>query len=131
MKSLITGGTGFVGGVLQEHLRALGEDVVALGRADGGDVTDRDGLTESIARVQPEVIFHLAAQSHVPTAWEDPITTLRCNVEGTMNVLDAAYSAGTRRVVIASSADVYGAVSAEDLPLGAHGTVHVLSLIHI
>lgn len=118
MRSLITGGAGFVGQVLQEYLRAQGDEVIALDRNNGGDVTDRDGITEAFRERRPDVVFHLAAQSHVPTSWEDPIATLRCNVEGTVNVLDAAHAASpTTRVVMASSADVYGAVNVEELPI--------------
>lgn len=118
MKTLLTGGTGFVGTALSQHLREFGDDVVAFDRREGGpDVTDREAIRAAIKSLRPSVIYHLAAQSHVPTAWEDPVETLRVNVEGTLNVLDAAHESGVERVIISSSAQVYGAVAEEELPL--------------
>jgi len=119
MRALITGASGFVGTYLHQHLLDSGDEVVALARRTGGpDVTDRAGIHESIGVADPEVIYHLAAQSHVPTSWDDPIGTLRANVEGTQNVLDAALAAGGARVLVVTSAEIYGAVTAEELPIG-------------
>lgn len=118
MKSLVTGGSGFVGRTLVGHLEEMGDDVTALDRSrDGIDLTDRNATLEAIGGIQPEMIYHLAAQAHVPAAWSDPINTFRCNVEGTLNVVDAARATGVQRVVFASSADIYGAVDQRDLPI--------------
>lgn len=118
MRALLTGGTGFLGTELSNHLRGHGDEVVAFDRRRGDpDITDRGALRKAFADFQPDVVYHLAAQSHVPTAWEDPIATLRINVEGTLNVLDAAVEADVGRVIVSSSAQVYGTVTESALPL--------------
>ena len=118
MRALIVGASGFVGRALSTHLLATGDEVIAPVRADGGpDVTDRDGVHRFVDASEPDVVYHLAAQSHVPSSWSDPIGTLRVNVEGTQNVLDAARAAGDARVIVVSSAEVYGSVNVDDLPI--------------
>ncbi len=118
MRSLITGAAGFVGQVLQEHLRACGDEVLVSDRSIGGpDISDRDAVFAHMESLQPEIVFHLAGQAHVPTAWTDPVGTLRANVEGTQNVLDAARHAGVNRVLAVTSAEVYGLVTTDDLPI--------------
>ncbi len=118
MHALITGAAGFVGRALSSHLHDAGDVVTGLDRVEGSpDITDRNALRDVISSVSPDVIYHLAAQSHVPTSWIDPISTLRTNVEGTQNVLDAAHDADVGRVLVVSSAEVYGAVSLDMLPI--------------
>ncbi len=118
MKAYVTGAAGFVGRILCEHLEAAGHEVLASDRSTGGpDLVDRIGVAASIGEARPEVIFHLAGQSHVPTSWSDPIGTLRANVEGTQNVVDAAFTHGVRRVLAVTSAEVYGRVEADHLPV--------------
>lgn len=73
-----------------------------------------------ISQSTPDVVYHLAAQSHVPTSWRDPIGTMRTNAEGTQNVLDGSYEAGVSRVLVVSSAEVYGSLSPEMLPIDEH-----------
>lgn len=122
MRALITGASGFVGRTLANHLRSEGDSVIGLSRATGGpDLTDRSAVHAAITAHEVDAIYHLAAQSHVPTAWSDPITTLRVNVEGTQNVLDAADVApGRPRVLVVTSAEVYGAVTPKELPIDEH-----------
>lgn len=116
MRALVTGASGFVGSALTAHLEAEGDEIVFVDRARGGvDITDRASIGKAIQDADAEVVYHLAAQAHVPTAWKEPVATMRCNVEGTINVLDAAYDAGVKRVVFASSAEVYGSVT--ELPV--------------
>ena len=113
MRALVTGANGFVGTHLVSHLRVCGDDVVE----SAGDITDRDRLAEHVAHHRPEVVYHLAAQADVGGSWADPIPTLRVNVEGTVNLLDASVAAGVRRVLAVTSADIYGPVVEADLPL--------------
>jgi GDP-4-dehydro-6-deoxy-D-mannose reductase len=125
MRALITGGAGFVGRVLQEHLRAFGDDVVVSDRSLGGpDISNRDAVFDHVRDAGAEVVYHLAGQAHVPTSWVDPIGTLRANVEGTQNVLDAARAAGVQRVLAVTSAEVYGLVTDADLPISEHQPLH-------
>ena len=119
MKALITGGGGFVGLYLAAHLAEHGDSVVSTDRsgANALDITDRAATHDAMARHRPEVVYHLAALSHVGESWKDPTGTLRVNIEGTANVLDAARAADVRRVVVIGSAEEYGRVDERDLPL--------------
>ena len=118
MKSLITGASGFAGRALQAHLADVGDEVVGWSRSNGDpDITDRSQVFEAIATALPDVVYHLAAQSHVPTAWADPMNTLSVNVGGTQNVLDAAIAANQPRVIVVTSAEVYGSVGPQQLPI--------------
>jgi GDP-4-dehydro-6-deoxy-D-mannose reductase len=123
MRALVTGANGFVGIHLVHHLRACGDDVVE----SSVDITDRDRLAAHFDEVQPEVVYHLAAQADVGGSWNAPIPTLRVNVEGTVNVLDASIAAGVRRVLAVTSADIYGPVTDADLPLTEDQAVRPVS----
>ena len=118
MKALVTGAGGFVGKHLIEHLEKSGDDVFGTDIISGGpDLNDPVGLADLFHDVLPEVIFHLAGQADVGYSWDAANETFRSNAEGTLNVLTAARSAGVARVVTVTSADIYGIVNSEDLPL--------------
>lgn len=118
MKALITGAGGFVGHHLVRHLQDSGDEVIITDRSlDGLDITDAPSLLELFRRVRPEVVYHLAGASDVGGSWSTPQATFRANAEGTLNVLWAAREAGVERVLTVGSADVYGKVSPEDLPI--------------
>jgi GDP-4-dehydro-6-deoxy-D-mannose reductase len=119
VKALITGGRGFVGNYLRHHCEEAGDDVVAIDHSgeEPVDITDREALHASLARHRPEVVYHLAALSHVGESWGDPTAVLRVNVEGTAHLLNAARTAGVGRVVVIGSAEEYGRVEERDLPL--------------
>jgi GDP-4-dehydro-6-deoxy-D-mannose reductase len=118
MKALITGAGGFVGRHLVAHLESQGDEVLTTDRAsDGLDITDAPALLETFRRRRPEVVYHLAGASDVGGSWSTPQATFRSNAEGTLNVLWAARESGVQRVLTVGSADVYGKVSAEDLPI--------------
>ncbi|MGI9604759.1 MAG: GDP-mannose 4,6-dehydratase [Acidimicrobiales bacterium] len=118
MRSLVTGGAGFVGQALRQHLADAGDDVITTDRASGGpDITDREAVATFIGAHDVDVIYHLAAQAHVPTSWRDPIGTFRVNAEGTQNVLDAIGESSDTRVIVVTSAEVYGAVPTDRLPI--------------
>ncbi|MGQ0823964.1 MAG: GDP-mannose 4,6-dehydratase [Actinomycetota bacterium] len=118
MKALVTGASGFVGQHLCAHLRQTGDDVVACDR-DGPhsfDITDREAVHDAFTRHRPDVVFHLAAFTHVGKSWQRPREVLRVNVEGTANVLDAAGASDVARILYVGSAEEYGKVDGNDGP---------------
>lgn len=112
----MTGAAGFVGSHLCAHLQAEGDEVVGVDRDSGPDLLDPEGWVDLVRSSRPEAIYHLGGWSDVGASWNAPLETLRVNGEGTLNVLDAARGTGAR-VLVVSSADVYGKVSDDDLPL--------------
>jgi GDP-4-dehydro-6-deoxy-D-mannose reductase len=127
MRSLVLGADGFVGKHLVQHLQASGDDVfegVRLpGKSDGNqslivDITKPDTLREAFRAARPEAVYHLAGIAFVPEAEEDFERTLQVNVAGTSNVARECHRLGTGiSLVFVSSAEVYGAVLGDDLPI--------------
>src|SRR5665213_2972195 len=111
MRALVTGASGFVGGYLSAHLRGCGDEVVALtDSVDLGDPAGAVAFEEQLTAVAPDVIYHLAALTHVGRSWEDPASTMRVNAMGTLSVLEAARTqVNPPRVMLISSSEVYGA----------------------
>ncbi len=110
MRSLITGGRGFVGHWLADHLRDLGDEVVAIDREV--EITDPTALLEAMSAAAPDAVYHLAALTHVGQSWDEPLQVLEVNIMGTAAVLAAARQCGSDpRVLVTSSAEVYGAVT--------------------
>jgi GDP-4-dehydro-6-deoxy-D-mannose reductase len=117
MKALVTGAAGFVGRHLVAHLEAEGDDVVGIDRDRGIDLLDPPALTAALIDARPEAVYHLGGWSDVGASWSEPRATFRVNAEGTLNLLEACRAAGAPRVLVVSSADVYGKVSLRELPL--------------
>ena len=118
VKAFVTGASGFVGRHLVAHLRDCGDEVVPTDRSDGGpDLLDADGFATLVAEVRPDVVYHLAGQAAVAASWLSPIETMRVNVEGTHNILEVARTFGVAKVLTVSSADIYGVVAPEELPI--------------
>ncbi len=118
MRALVTGADGFVGRHLVAELRAAGDDVTETDRERGLDILDPKGLDELLGQCRPEVVYHLAGQADVGGSWTSPVETFRVNAEGTMNVLLASAEHHVDRVLAIASADVYGRVPADELPIG-------------
>jgi UDP-glucose 4-epimerase len=129
LKTLVTGGGGFIGSNLVRALLERGDDVRVLDNYSTGnranladlaaDVEVVEGELRSYERVHAatrgvEVVFHQGALPSVPRSVQDPLTTAAVNTEGTLNVLLAARDEGIRRVVAASSSSVYG--NSDELP---------------
>jgi UDP-glucose 4-epimerase len=127
MKTLVTGGAGFIGSNLVDALAERGDEVTVVDDLSTGkaenleaargrgvelaelDIRDAKAVAEIVERVAPEAIFHLAAQIDVRRSVEDPAHDARVNVEGTINVLRAAQSARVARVVNTSTGGaIYG-----------------------
>jgi GDP-4-dehydro-6-deoxy-D-mannose reductase len=116
MRALITGGKGFVGQWLAAHLKDCDDDVAVIDIET--DVADGAALRRVMTEVAPDAVYHLAAMTHVGESWENPSQVLRVNVLGTAEVLAAARTLGSSaRVLVVSSAEVYGVVTPEQLPL--------------
>lgn len=129
MRALVTGGSGFVGRHLLAHLRECGDETSDLDRHGEYpvDVTDAEAVREAIEAARPEVVYHLAAVSHVGGSWSAPAQVFRVNAEGTLHVLRSWADAGVARVVVVASADVYGAVTPEDLPIAEDAPLQPLT----
>ena len=127
MKSVVTGGAGFIGSHLVDALAARGDDVLVLddfssgkrqnlmGAVDAGarvaelDVADAGAMFEKIGDFGPESVFHLAAQIDVRRSMADPGFDARLNVVGTVNALEAATRAGASKFVFTSTGGaIYG-----------------------
>lgn len=118
MKALVTGSSGFVGRHLVEHLTSAGDEVIGSDReTDGVDITVADQVQDMLEQVRPDVIYHLAGWADVGGSWQAPVAAFRANAEGTLNILGAAAATGVKRVLAVSSADVYGIVTPDELPL--------------
>ncbi len=116
MRALVTGASGFVGPHLVDHLRACGDEVVGLEEGIV-EVCEPDAVTPWITGHRPEVVYHLAGWADVGGSWAAPQEAFRVNAEGTLNVLQASLAAGAHRVLVVSSADVYGIVPEDQLPI--------------
>lgn len=132
MRVFVTGGTGFAGSHLVDALLAAEHELVALVHPATslqelpehprltrlmGDLLDLAALRQHMAAIKPDVIYHLAGQASPSLSWRNPALTLAVNAGGTANILEAALAGGRPRVLIVSSADVYGPIRADDLPL--------------
>jgi UDP-glucose 4-epimerase len=129
-RCLVTGGAGFIGSHLVDGLLAAGHKVRVLDNLTSGDegnlahlagslrllrgdLRDRDVVRAAMADV--EVVFHLASISSVRRSILDPVESIDVNVRGAMQVLQMAQESGVRRVILASSAAIYG--DSDKLPL--------------
>jgi len=122
VRTLVTGGAGFIGSHLTDALLQAGHAVTVVddlsrGRRDqvpaNADFRRIDIITaaldEALAEVQPELVFHQAAQIDVRESMRDPVHDARVNVLGTVNLLMACSRNGVRRVIFASSGGaIYG-----------------------
>ncbi len=82
------------------------------------DVADGSAVRRVMADVRPDAVYHLAAMTHVGESWDDPSRVLRVNVLGTAELLAAARTlSAAPRILVVSSAEVYGVVTPQQLPL--------------
>jgi GDP-4-dehydro-6-deoxy-D-mannose reductase len=119
MKAAVTGSSGFAGSHLVPYLRSRGDDVVTIDRSGTPpvDVEDAAEVRDVMRAARPDAVYHLAGLSHVGRSWYAPETVFRVNALGALNVLRACSDTGVERVLIVGSADEYGAVGPDDLPL--------------
>ncbi len=135
MKALIIGGGGFAGGYLINELSDNGYDVFATcleGENIEGDcseyaldITRKDDISVILNDVQPDLIFHLAAQSSVAVSWKDPQLTAEINVIGAINVLEAVREyGGKNRLIVIGSGEEYGYIRENACPLKETEPLH-------
>ena len=142
MKILITGVTGFAGGYLSAHIAEVAPDAETWGlvlpsdpgvppdhvKVVYGNLTELQSLTGTLEQVRPDLIFHLAAASSVASSWERPDQAFQVNLVGTVNLFEALRQLDARpRVVVASSAEVYGLVPLNKQPITERQPLRPLS----
>jgi len=145
MRVLITGVTGFVGSHLADYLVARG-DLEVYGthrwrsrteniehlrgriRLVECDLRDAGAVHRLLAAVRPDRVFHLAAQSYVPTSWLIPVETVTGNVSLQLNLFEAARDLGlAARFQIAGSSEEYGLVRKDEIPIREDSPLRPLS----
>src|SRR5262245_59307178 len=141
MRAIVTGGAGFIGSHVADALLARGDDVHVVDDLssgfrdnvpDGAELHELDIRTEALAdlarTLEPEAIFHLAAQADVRTSVEQPAFDADVNVVGTIRVLEAARSVSARIVFTSTGGAIYGECERpaheddERRPLSPYGT---------
>ncbi len=120
---LVTGGAGFIGSHLVKELVRQGQHVTVLDNLSGGKLENLDSVKDTITFIQGDIcdfatvlqackganyVLHLAALISVAESMAKPQETAEVNVQGTVNVFEAARQCGVKRVVFSSSAAVYG-----------------------
>ncbi len=134
MKVLITGITGFVGSYMARYCLEKGalvygfcrkgssteriKDILPQIRIVETDLLDEYGVFSALGKIKPHLIFHLAAQSYVSQAWDMPMYTLKVNVMGQLNLLEAIRRWGLNcKVLVSCSSSEYGMVNPQDVPV--------------
>lgn len=111
---LVTGITGFVGSHLAARLTLLGASVYGISRSFEdkntirGDITNYNLVDEYIKDKKIDICFHLAGESLVESGQKDPYNVFKVNTEGILNILESSKRNGLERIIIASTAHVYG-----------------------
>ncbi len=123
MRTLVTGGAGFIASHLAAALLAAGDSVAILDNLSTGrrenipdgarlhevDIRDASGVSRVFSEVKPEIVFHYAAQASVVRSLQDPAYDAQCNVVGSLHVIQQAIQHDVRRVVFASTGGaIYG-----------------------
>ena len=136
-KCIVTGGAGFIGSNLVDELIKRGDEVVIVDNLSTGrkeninpkarfhkeDIRNLDSLIDIFKGA--DYIYHLAALARVQPSIEDPITYHDVNVNGTLNVLEAARQVGAKKVIFSASSSAYG--DQEEMPLREDMPAHPMS----
>lgn len=126
MRYVVTGGSGFIGSHLVKKLQSLDAEVIIIDRITNhksllrldyakktkhyfADISDPE-LTLKIIQ-EDDIVFHLAAQSHVDVSFNSPLETTKANVLGTHSILNACLENKSRKLIVMSTDEVYGSVS--------------------
>ena len=129
MSYLITGGAGFIGSNIARALVQKNENVRILDNFSSGNIENLTDISDRVEVIDGDIrdywtvveavkgidyILHQAALPSVPRSVKNPLTSNTVNINGTLNVLEAAKNAGVKKMVMASSSSVYG--ESEELP---------------
>ena len=125
IKALVTGGAGFIGSHLVERLLNEGEEVIVLDNCSTGrlanlqsfrsrenfqfyqeDIADLNRIREHFRGI--EIVYHIAGLADIAPSIQRPLDYFRSNVDGTVNIMEAARLGGVKRVVYAASSSCYG-----------------------
>ncbi len=144
MRVLITGISGFVGSHLAEYCLAKDAEVFGTIRWRSRtenidhikkkiklvecDIRDASSVTKTVENSKPDYIFHLAAQSFVPTSWHAPAETLTTNILGELNIFEAVRELNLdSKIQIAGSSEEYGKVLEDEVPIKETNPLRPLS----
>jgi GDP-4-dehydro-6-deoxy-D-mannose reductase len=134
LRALISGVCGFAGSHLADYLlthtdlEVCGTDIVSAGANIAhirdrlellvGDMSDAEVASEILSKANADYVFHLAAQAFVPLSWSDPWRTMENNIRSQLNILQILVDSGARpRVLVVGSADEYGMILPDELPV--------------
>jgi GDP-4-dehydro-6-deoxy-D-mannose reductase len=141
-KALITGASGFVGRYLADKLIDIGLEVWGTSRSnilskfDRGihwvslDLTNQDSITSCINNIEPDYIFHLAAQSSVRNSWDNRVKTFDANVMNTIHLLEGIRNSNvvnSVKILSVGSSEEYGAVKENDMPIYEESVLNPIS----
>lgn len=126
MKTVVTGGAGFIGSHLVDALLAKGADVIVIDDVSSGllsnlntaatlyqlDICDPE-VKQLIKDIKPDVLFHLAAQADVGRSVKNPAEDARINIDGTIHLLESCVEGGVKNFVFSSTSAVYGNIERE------------------
>ena len=144
-RALITGIAGFAGSHLAEHLIESGWEVAGLERLDlhyenldeiadrvrveECDILQEQKVARAVRRWKPDAVFHLAGLAFIPSAENAPQMAFEVHGRGTLNLLEACRKYGREsRVIIISSAEVYGSVPRDKMPITERTPLHPVNI---
>ena len=142
MRALIIGGGGFVGGYLKEYLLSQGLDVyltkLQTQQIDDSskvfdlNILDFHQVLKILKQINPDYIFHLAAQSSVSVSWAKPALTVDVNIKGCINLLEAVRSLNINpRILLIGSAEEYGKINVNENKEGIISETHTTNPCNI
>ncbi|MFI5220500.1 MAG: NAD-dependent epimerase/dehydratase family protein, partial [Bacteroidia bacterium] len=117
-KILVTGGAGFIGSAVIKHFQKFDYEIFVLDNLSFGnrqfinvpddhfydmDILDRQKVSTVITKIKPDIILHLAAIHFIPYCNQHPYESSNINIQGTMNVLDAAEKSKPEKILFAST----------------------------
>lgn len=132
MRIFITGATGFAGSHLVKNLVTAGHEIYSLVHEETshqpllqseqvklipGNLLDQVSLETAVAEAKPDRVYHLAGQAYPALSWQKPGLTLAVNSVGTANLLQAVVKYGRPRTLVVTSAEIYGEIRPDMLPI--------------